>query len=334
MSQPALSVIVPVYNVGKYLRPCLDSIMAQTFSNFEAILVDDGSTDNSGAVCDEYAARDNRFVALHQQNGGVSSARNAALGISRGEWVGFVDADDLVLPNGFETLMASTNESIDLVSASYERYENESVIPEKSKFEDKILPKEDFMTEICKLRTRCCERYLFTKIFRKSIIDEYALRFNEKLAYREDVHFIFQFLTHCNRDVSCVGEHVYAYFRRSTGAAITHTSSFTPKSMDMFYSMEMVMQMAKEANVSKTTVQLLKRELIYAFNHIQLLIKRSGRKDLKAEKSYLWKHLAANLSKKEFVVFLVKKYLGPFYVKMRSLVSKKMNHGGQRPSHG
>ena len=99
---PKISVIVPVYNTARYLARCLDSIAAQTFADWECICVDDGSTDESGAMLDAYAAKDSRFVVLHQENGGVSRARNAGLDAARGEWIAFVDSDDWVEPETYE----------------------------------------------------------------------------------------------------------------------------------------------------------------------------------------------------------------------------------------
>lgn len=93
---PKVSIIVPVYNTEKYLRPCLDSIQAQTFKDFEAVLVDDGSTDKSGEICDEYAAKDSRFVVVHKQNEGVTKARITAFEHSKGEYITFIDSDDIV----------------------------------------------------------------------------------------------------------------------------------------------------------------------------------------------------------------------------------------------
>lgn len=93
-STPTLSVIVPVYNVADYLPACLDSILGQTFTDFELLLIDDGSTDRSGAICDDYARRDARIRAVHRVNAGVSAARNAGLDMARGEFITFVDSDD------------------------------------------------------------------------------------------------------------------------------------------------------------------------------------------------------------------------------------------------
>ena len=91
-----ISIIVPVYKVEKYLRKCVDSILAQTFTDFEVILVDDGSPDNSGKICDEYAEKDNRVRVIHKENGGLSSARNAGIDVARGKYLGFVDSLSLI----------------------------------------------------------------------------------------------------------------------------------------------------------------------------------------------------------------------------------------------
>lgn len=106
MRKPLISIIVPVYNVEKYLPQCLDSIMVQTYTNLEIILVDDGSTDNGGHICDEYAKSDSRIKVIHKQNAGLSAARNLGLDIAHGEYIGFVDSDDWIEPTMYEDLYA------------------------------------------------------------------------------------------------------------------------------------------------------------------------------------------------------------------------------------
>lgn len=104
MGTPTISIIVPIYHVEAYLPKCIDSILAQTFRDFELILVDDGSPDNCPALCDAAAERDERIRVIHQKNGGLSAARNAGLDIARGEWIGFVDSDDYIAPEMYERL--------------------------------------------------------------------------------------------------------------------------------------------------------------------------------------------------------------------------------------
>lgn len=108
---PKISVIVPVYNVEKYIRECVDSILVQTFTDFELILVNDGSRDNSGAICDEYAAKDKRITLIHQENQGQAAARNNAIAIAKGEWIHFVDSDDVIHPQMLEILYGAVDET-------------------------------------------------------------------------------------------------------------------------------------------------------------------------------------------------------------------------------
>lgn len=103
---PKLSIIVPVYNVEHYVKRCLDSIKNQTFKDYECIIIDDGSKDSSGSICDEYAAMDDRFIVIHQENTGLSGARNAAMKIVRGDYIAFVDSDDWLASNAYSVLFS------------------------------------------------------------------------------------------------------------------------------------------------------------------------------------------------------------------------------------
>lgn len=102
--KPEISIIVPIYNVEKYLPKCIESILSQTFTNFELILVNDGSKDRSGIICDEYASKDNRIKVIHKENGGVSSARNSGVDLASGKYIGFVDPDDYIKKDMYERL--------------------------------------------------------------------------------------------------------------------------------------------------------------------------------------------------------------------------------------
>ena len=127
---PFFSIIIPVYNVAPYLRECLDSVLAQTFPDWEAICVDDGSTDGSGAILDEYAAKDTRIRVIHQPNAGVSAARNKGLDIVRGKWIWFVDGDDVINALSLQALANSIKEvpTCELIKIGYEKF-NETEIP-------------------------------------------------------------------------------------------------------------------------------------------------------------------------------------------------------------
>lgn len=145
---PLVSVIVPVYKVEKYLAECIESVLAQTFKDFELILVDDGSPDNSGKICDDYAARDSRIRVFHKENGGVSSARNLGLDKARGEWITFVDSDDKLFPNALEALIkiGKKDNSIDLVEGNISR--TEKSFQEKQKIKIRYTKTENYILKI------------------------------------------------------------------------------------------------------------------------------------------------------------------------------------------
>ena len=139
--KPTISIIVPVYNVEKYLPECIESILAQTFTDFELILVEDGSPDGCPALCDAAAEKDGRIRVIHQKNGGLSAARNAGLDIARGEWIGFVDSDDYIAPEMYEKLYRAVQQTgADLALCDYAKVDEAGVpcvqthvaVPQKS----------------------------------------------------------------------------------------------------------------------------------------------------------------------------------------------------------
>lgn len=129
MDNPRISVIVPVYNVEKYLNRCMDSLLAQTYHNLQIILVDDGSQDGSGAICDEYATLDSRIRVIHKENGGLSSARNAGLKIADGEYIGYVDSDDWIEPDMYYLMIqAIKDNNAQLAACRYKQVTPDGVI--------------------------------------------------------------------------------------------------------------------------------------------------------------------------------------------------------------
>ena len=120
-----ISIIVPVYKVEKQLEICIKSILSQTFSNFELILVDDGSPDNCGNICDEYQKKDNRIKVIHKENGGLSDARNVGLDIASGKYIAFVDSDDIIHPRMYEILFECINKSnSDIVQCKFKKFKS------------------------------------------------------------------------------------------------------------------------------------------------------------------------------------------------------------------
>ncbi len=184
MKKHLISVIIPVYNVEKYLPRCLDSVVAQTYTNLEIILVDDGSTDTSGKICDEYAKRDARIKVIHKQNGGVSSARNAALKICTGQYVGFVDSDDYIERDMFEYLL-------NLIISSKADLARCEIIGKNNLFIKAQAIKSSDALEKCLPNI-----YLWNMLFPRDIIAN--LSFDEDIFFGEDMKFCVEVFAHTN----------------------------------------------------------------------------------------------------------------------------------------
>ena len=182
---PTISVIVPVYNAERYLGSCLDSIIAQSFDDFELILIDDGSTDGSGVICDQYCTRDHRFTVIHQKNQGSSSARNRGLDICRGEYICFIDADDWVASDHLENLYNTIQRNnADIASiAFYQNDRNGNVTYVKNKPSDlssKTMIKEGLIGSL--------HAGVVLKIFKAELIRNNRIIFPE-YNYFEDMFF-------------------------------------------------------------------------------------------------------------------------------------------------
>ncbi len=211
---PLISVIVPVYNVGAFLLPCLDSLKAQTYKNLEILLVDDGSTDGSAKTCDTYAETDHRFKVFHKENGGVCSARNLGLDIAQGEYIAFVDADDRVLPNYFEVLYRDlTEQGADAAFCDYIAVDEKGTeIPlNRVRFQEKtrIANLDTLMAYGNEFKNVCC------CLFSSSRLQGH--RFSN-LRFGEDTLFIFDWL--CTNPIVCINPYKgYIYVQRQTSAS-------------------------------------------------------------------------------------------------------------------
>lgn len=212
MDKTRLSIVVPVYNAEEYLDRCLVSIMEQSFTSYEVILVDDGSTDSSPLVCERYSATDPRFITIHMQNGGVSSARNAGLDLAQGEFVMFVDSDDVLLPDAVERMMEGISGE-DLIIGGFTSFiggvPHREVLPSR----DRKYGSADMTAFFEENIRRNCEMLdaPWAKMFRRKTIG--SLRFCTELQYAEDKLFVFGFLAQC-RSVRTCPVPVYGYFIR------------------------------------------------------------------------------------------------------------------------
>ncbi len=202
---PKISIIVPIYKVEQYLTRCLESIIAQTFTDWECILIDDGSPDNCGLICDQYVLKDKRFKVIHQENRGVSAARNAGLDVAQGDWVGFVDSDDWVESNMYQLLYQNAeNNNVDIVSC------NCFLELKKSSIEKKVFTFEDAYDNLYSLIMSQRQGWLFICLFRREIIDSYNVRFPSDICILEDEIFQIDFFLHSEKSFY-IQEYLYHY---------------------------------------------------------------------------------------------------------------------------
>ena len=188
-NQPKISVIVPVYKVEKFLDRCVESIVGQTYKNLEIILVDDGSPDSCPAMCDKWAEKDARIKVIHKENGGVSSARNAALDAATGDFIGFVDSDDWIEPDMYKLLLQRTTETgKDIAVCSYYSVGYSGERQECGCIADKaVVCKDDYFRFIV---LGGDGGYIWNRLYRADIIKE--VRFDENIWYSEDLLFNFE----------------------------------------------------------------------------------------------------------------------------------------------
>ena len=188
-----ISIILPIYNAEQYLHRCIDSILAQSYVDFELLLIDDGSKDSSGAICDAYAAQDSRVRVFHKENGGVSSARNLGLDNARGEYITFCDADDYVGTEWLAAYTAAMAEEVSLAIQGYNAIDGDSTIEKKLQLSigNTIEAKRELITS---LMTQGMYGYLWVKLFLREIVEEHAIRFDEQSTFREDEQFVSKYL--------------------------------------------------------------------------------------------------------------------------------------------
>lgn len=190
-----ISVIVPIYNAAPFLDKCIQSILNQSFEDFELLLINDGSKDNSGAICDGYAQKDKRVKVFHQANAGVSAARNKGLDNAQGEWVAFVDADDWVENDYLKNLYLSTTlNNSDFVISNIKSIYKSSRKNNKLFDISELKTKTSFTPDDFQLDNKfILENYPVAKLFKKKIIQSYGLCFNPELRMGEDFLFVLQY---------------------------------------------------------------------------------------------------------------------------------------------
>lgn len=259
-----ISVIVPVYNVEKYINKCIDSILNQTHKNLEIILVDDGSQDNSGKICDEYAKEDKRIIIIHKENGGVSSARNIGLENATGKYVTFIDADDYVDENYCQKLLETLIEqNVDCVACGHNRIYNKENKLEKitSKKSYKLRDKEILEKILC---VQSGLGFAAMKLWKRNKIKD--IRFNEDMQVAEDAFFALQ-ASQIIKDMYVLNEAIYNYRFNDKSAVRKYNKDYANKYLK---SMQITQKYLEEK--FKSDVPEIKMLNNYILYHLLLII--------------------------------------------------------------
>lgn len=294
--QPEISVIIPVYNVERYINKCIDSILCQTFNNFELLLIDDGSKDNSGAILDEYQDKDSRVCVIHKKNSGVSSTRNIGLDKAKGDFIVFVDSDDYVSADYLERLYEHRED--DLVVSGYQLFgassDGYTPMPYRvtKKDEDKTvfegLLAHGYITRIS-----------VAKLFHKDILGKNHIRFPEDMFFCEDSTFVFNYLKYCN-SITYIPYCGYFYLKpESTGPKYKlYTTDIYAKHILKIEKANDGLSKIWGVNISETS-EMLRKLLYYGFDrNLHTLPFKEYRQNISEYKSkQLYRYLPANFSK-------------------------------------
>lgn len=221
MNEPLISVIVAIYNVEKYLRKCIESILNQTYKNLELILVIDGSPDNSLSICKTFAAKDPRIIVIEKENGGQATARNKALDVAKGDYIGFIDGDDWIEPNMYEVLYSvAQNEEADIVQCGWYKVEPSGVrLCPYPPFTNEIYSSNEALDELISSKGKHLNTSVCCKIFKREVALQF--RFSPVRAYEDD-EYIFKTVSVAKRIV-CVHDPLYDYLNRDNS---TMTAKF------------------------------------------------------------------------------------------------------------
>ena len=245
---PLISVIVPVYNAEKYLHRCIDSILAQTFTDWELLLIDDGSKDRSGDFCDEYVAKDSRIRVFHKENGGVSSARNLGLDNAQGEWVTFVDSDDWIKPLCLEHFLMYA-QTTDLVIAYATIFRGNDTEGAEEKYPEHDITTENFSL-LFEENALSWHTSPWSKLYKRKIIENHHFRFEEDVRLGEDAIFLYSFMLQANKiKVVCYTD--YCYRSEVEGSLTKKTNALQSELLAMQKIHALVDQMVCERRLSR-----------------------------------------------------------------------------------
>lgn len=287
-----LSIILPVYNTQNYLSRCIKSIISQNYKDWELIIVNDGSTDKSPIICEEFASNDKRIKVINKSNGGVSSARNIGLDNSKGEWVYFCDSDDkLSGENSLKDLVSLTSGSQLAVEGLMDADEQGNIIgseEETSTFKGWLTKKEYVSRFFDKKRSLDYQGFLPTKLFQREIIEKSHLRFDTNIKFAEDMLFVTEYC--CCKEVKTVNidlnKKIYCYIHHKGSAMESLKESYNPNFFTDFLAFEKIYHKVKATFDDKKLNKMFLRRLFVSGSWILDMMNRFNA-DYKEQREYI-----------------------------------------------
>lgn len=257
--KPKISIIVPIYNAQKTIARCIESILNQDYKDFELLLIDDGSKDDSGSICDLYGGQDERVRVIHKENSGVSDTRNLALKEAVGEYLQFLDADDWITPNATRFLVESMeNNSCDMVIADFYRVIGERLSHKGSIDEEGVLSREDFANLMMENPADFYYGVLWNKLYKKEIIEKHHLYMNPKISWCEDFMFNLEYIRYCE-NIYVLQVPIYYYVKTKgslVSQSMTLAKTIRTKLMVFEYYNEFYKQVFSEEEYEKKRLQI------------------------------------------------------------------------------
>ncbi len=294
-----VSVIIPIYDTQKYLAGCFDSVINQTESDLEIILIDDGSTDDSGRICDAYAKRDRRFRVLHKENGGVSSARNSGIEMMSGDYCCFVDSDDCISENYISVLLNNLKSyCCDISVCGLSRTDDAAGDSGRVT----VLSRREAQLSLFN-ETGGIKGYIGGKLFKTDIIKKNGIKFDENQTLAEDLLFLFDYLTCCQSEnaVCAADNKLYCYENSGTGALAQRGQAdvFREKWCDAVNACEKILKKIPEEEKSLRQAVILEKAMQCA-TMIRIMADYDEEARRKSYKKFLLKNLIPYLLSKNF----------------------------------
>lgn len=281
-----ISIVIPVYNTEQYLTNCIESVIRQTYKDFECIIVDDGSTDNSLLICKDYESRDKRIRVYHKENGGLSSARNYGIERAKGEFLYFVDSDDELFEDALSVLNENMKEGIDLVFGGFVRCSEDGTIQYSTKGDEIFTTTAKGALDLVAYPSKYYQTLgmAWLNLFKRSIIMKYGLRYGELYGAVEDRAFLVSYICVCKGLVGFTTHPIYMYYYDRSGSIMnTRFQGFKQNTLNTLDGRIAVLKTVRSFKKSPKIIYEATLAVYYTYLELRLYVRQFNRSELELE---------------------------------------------------